>query len=40
MSGHNCSHMCLFQIKLDFMKMMESGILKGSKEDVIKIGLF
>eukprot|EP00066_Takifugu_rubripes_P017835 XP_011607101.1 PREDICTED: protein CMSS1 [Takifugu rubripes] len=28
------------EIKLDFMKMMESGILKGSKEDVIKIGLF
>lgn len=34
------SHVCLFQIKLDFMKMMEGDIFKGCREDTIKIGLF
>ncbi|XP_038576825.1 protein CMSS1 isoform X2 [Micropterus salmoides] len=28
------------EIKLDFMKLLESGILKGCKEDKVKIGLF
>ncbi|XP_071334485.1 protein CMSS1 isoform X2 [Trachinotus anak] len=28
------------EIKLDFMKMLESGILNGCKEDKVKIGLF
>lgn len=31
---------CLFQIKLDFMKMMEKDFFKGFREDTIKIGLF
>ncbi|XP_040005261.1 protein CMSS1 isoform X2 [Xiphias gladius] len=28
------------EIKLDFMKLLESGILNGCKEDKVKIGLF
>ncbi|XP_039673677.1 protein CMSS1 isoform X1 [Perca fluviatilis] len=28
------------EVKLDFMKLLESGILNGCKEDKIKIGLF
>uniref|UniRef100_UPI0037E71861 protein CMSS1 isoform X2 n=1 Tax=Semicossyphus pulcher TaxID=241346 RepID=UPI0037E71861 len=28
------------EIKLDFMKLLESGILSGCKEDKVKIGLF
>ncbi|XP_029386230.1 protein CMSS1 isoform X1 [Echeneis naucrates] len=28
------------EIKLDFMKLLESGILNGCKEDSVKIGLF
>ena len=32
--------MCLFQIRVDFMKMMEGDIFKGCREDTIKIGLF
>ncbi|XP_058478159.1 protein CMSS1 [Solea solea] len=28
------------EVKLDFMKMLESGILKGCKEGKIKVGLF
>lgn len=32
--------LCLFQIKLDFMKMMEGDFFKGFREDTIKIGLF
>ncbi|KAK2840008.1 hypothetical protein Q5P01_013748 [Channa striata] len=28
------------EVKLDFIKLLESGILKGCKEDKVKIGLF
>lgn len=30
----------LFQIKLDLMKLLDSGIVKCCKEDKVKIGLF
>lgn len=34
--------MCTFllQIKLDFMKLLENGIVKSCREDNVKIGLF
>lgn len=36
------SIMCafLFQVKLDFLKLLASGILNGCKENKVKIGLF
>ena len=36
----NIIRTCLFQVKLDFMKLLESGILNGCKEGKVKIGLF